>query len=136
MTRFITLFIIAALVAVPAAAENQNGVLGQRSGCVDFAVTSSWTDFTSGSLENSANDSPLAAGLQWVEARVILPSSTVYVCNGPSAGCGSTPANKLMTPADAVWIIALLGKGVTTVSLRSAAGLATGQLCGDFWVQP
>lgn len=116
-----------------ARAEDAQDIRGTAHGCVDATVPTSWTEYTSESLEDSKGSAALSANLYWTEILIKGGSAAVYLCLAGASSCGSGTTNKLSVPAGATLSIPLRGLDLKTLSLYGTG--ITGsvvQVCGYF----
>lgn len=132
----LVVFIVTFGLAGLARAQDVNGVVGTRHGCVDLTLGVEWTALTSASLESSTGSAVLAGSLYWTEILIKEPSDSVYLCLAAAASCGSGTTNKLKVTSGGTLALPVTGLSLQTISLYGTSGSPTLQVCGFFRVHP
>jgi hypothetical protein len=133
----LVVFVVTFGLAGLARAQDVNGVVGTRHGCVDATIGTSWTELTSASMESSTGSAALAASLHWTELTVKAPSAAVYVCLAGASSCGANTTNKLSVATGATLVLPVTGLSLQTISLYGTGIIGSAvQVCGFFRVHP
>jgi hypothetical protein len=132
----LVVFVVTFGLAGLARAQDVNGVVGTRHGCVDATIGMSWTELTSASLESSTGSAALASGLYWTEILIKEPTDSVYLCLAGASACGANTTNKLKVSSGGTLALPVTGLSLQAISLYGTSGSPTLQVCGFFRVHP
>jgi hypothetical protein len=136
---------VAMVGAVPAQAQDANGIYGNVYGCAVVAPTSAaWTQIASADMKDTSTGTALSAGLFLsslsLVSRDAWGGNASFICLGPAASCpaATTSAPKLDAgTAKSIEVRGVLSgtaqSSITTLSLKgSAVGAANVEVCAHF----
>jgi hypothetical protein len=135
---------VALVGAVPAVAQDANGIYGNVYGCsVQSFGAASWTQIASQDMKDTSTGAALTAGLFLsslsLVSREAYGGTAAFICLGPAASCPASTTNAPELDAGAVKTIEVRGvlsgtaqTSITTLSLRGDGAGATVEVCAHY----
>jgi hypothetical protein len=139
---------VALVGAVPAVAQDANGIYGNVYGCsVQSFGAASWTQIASADMKDTSTGAALTAGLFLsslsLVSREAYGGTAAFICLGPAASCPAATTNAPELDAGAVKTIEVRGvlsgtaqTSITTLSLRGSGAAVSVEVCAHYRKAP